>query len=900
MATLLLSAAGSAAGGAIGGTFLGVSAATIGQVAGATAGALVDQRLFRSGSQPVEVGRARSLRIQSSTEGVPIPQVYGRMRVSGQVIWSTKYLEKVRTTTSGGKGGIGGSSSSAQTVREFSYCISFAVSLCEGVIDRVGRIWADGKLLDTQGLTIRVYRGDQSQPPDPKIMAVEGAGVTPAYRGTAYVVFEDLPLEQFGDRIPQLNFEVFRAPPEESIPPGPERGARLSALVRGVALSPGSGEFALDTEAVRYLDADGARFANVNNSQGRPDALVALDQLDADLPQADAVSVIISWFGTDLRCGECRIEPRVEQASRLAAPQNWSVSGLTSATATLVSRDAGGRPVYGGTPSDASVIKLIRELKARGKKVMLYPFILMDVPPGNTLPDPYTGTVGQPAFPWRGRITASVAPGEPGSPDQTAALAPEVEAFFGAAEASDFTIQNDSVTYSGPAEFTMRRFILHCAALGAAAGGVDAICIGSEMRELTPLRSARTVYPAVGEFLQLANQVAVVLPQAQIGYAADWSEYFGHQPQDGSGDAIFHLDPLWASPSIDFIGIDDYTPLSDWRHETDHLDRLAGAQSVYSLPYLTSQIEGGEYYDYFYADETARELQDRSPITDGASNEPWIFRSKDIRSWWSNPHHNRIGGVRQPTPTAWVPRSKPVWLTETGCPAVDLGANMPNLFYDPKSSESALPFGSVGARDDEMQRRFLQAKLAYWQTPGVNPNSTVYPGKMIPDDCVFVWTWDSRPFPDFPVRESVWSDGPLYDFGHWLTGRVSSSGLAEVVADICRQRGIFAIDVSGLFGTVDGYQIDATQSARQALQPLMLAYGFDAFEAEDRIVFRMRDLRPSNLLESGAVVAGADPANGPVLRERTSAGDVVDAVRVTYIEAESDYRIGAVEVRQNA
>ncbi|MBY8977639.1 glycoside hydrolase TIM-barrel-like domain-containing protein [Rhodobacteraceae bacterium NNCM2] len=348
--------------------------------------------------------------------------------------------------------------------------------------------------------------------------------------------------------------------------------------------------------------------------------------------------------------------------------------------------------------------------------------------------------------------------------------------------------------------------------------------------------------------------------------------------------------------------------LAKWKYGREAWDMLQFTlrlgddprQSVYSLLYLTSNVEGGEYYDYYYADDEARAAQMRSPITDGVAGEPWVFRPKDIRGWWSNPHHNRIGGVREASPTAWLPGSKPVWLTETGCPAIDLGANMPNLFYDPKSSESGVPFGSVGARDDEMQRRFLQAKLDYWQTPGNNPFSAIYGGPMIPDDGVFVWTWDTRPFPDFPVRESVWSDSPLYDFGHWLTGRVSSSSLAEVVADICRARGVTAFDVSGLFGTVDGYVIDTTQSARQALQPLMLAYAFDAFEAEDRIVFRMRDLRPAEEIAAADLVASDEPANGPVLRERTSAGEAVDAVRVTYVEAESDYRIGAVEVRHNA
>ena len=49
------------------------------------------------------------------------------------------------------------------------------------------------------------------------------------------------------------------------------------------------------------------------------------------------------------------------------------------------------KKAYGGTPDDASVIAAIRDLKARGLKVTLYPFVLMDIPAGNTLPSPYGG-----------------------------------------------------------------------------------------------------------------------------------------------------------------------------------------------------------------------------------------------------------------------------------------------------------------------------------------------------------------------------------------------------------------------------------------------------------------------------------------------------------------------------
>ncbi len=48
--------------------------------------------------------------------------------------------------------------------------------------------------------------------PDPLIAAVEGNGNAPAYRGTAYVVLENLDLTPFGNRIPQFSFEVFRRP----------------------------------------------------------------------------------------------------------------------------------------------------------------------------------------------------------------------------------------------------------------------------------------------------------------------------------------------------------------------------------------------------------------------------------------------------------------------------------------------------------------------------------------------------------------------------------------------------------------------------------------------------------------------------------------------------------------
>ncbi len=168
------------------------------------------------------------------------------------------------------------------------------------------------------------------------------------------------------------------------------------------------------------------------------------------------------------------------------------------------------------------------------------------------------------------------AAGQPGTPDKTGAAATQIAAFVGTADPSDFTLVGDQVVYSGPDEWSFRRMILHHANLAKAAGGVDAFLLCSELRGLSWVRDGAASYPFVEALITLAADVKAVLPEAKIIYAADWSEYFAHQPSDGSGDVYFHLDPLWASSSIDAIGIDVYWPLADWREGRDHLDYEPG------------------------------------------------------------------------------------------------------------------------------------------------------------------------------------------------------------------------------------------------------------------------------------------------------------------------------------
>ncbi|MEL6889912.1 MAG: glycoside hydrolase TIM-barrel-like domain-containing protein, partial [Pseudomonadota bacterium] len=355
--------------------------------------------------------------------------------------------------------------------------------------------------------------------------------------------------------------------------------------VQGVALMPGSGEYALSTRAVNYVDATQGRWsANVNTPAGEADFSVSLDALGDELPHCEAVSLIVSWFGDDLRCGHCTLRPKVEHKDAHGENMVWTSGGIGRAEALQVPM-AGDRPVYGGTPADLSVIEAVQALQEAGQAVMFYPFILMDQVTGNTLADPYSDAETQPELPWRGRVTLSKAPGADGSPDGTAAAQAEVDAFFGSVTASDFNaavMPDQPGCYTGPSdEWSFSRFILHNAALCRAAGGVEAFCIGSEMRGMTQIRAEANRFVFVERLVALAAEVRAILPDAKISYAADWSEYFGYQPQDGTGDRYFHLDPLWADDNIDFIGIDNYMPLSDWREGEAHLDAVW--EDIYNL-----------------------------------------------------------------------------------------------------------------------------------------------------------------------------------------------------------------------------------------------------------------------------------------------------------------------------
>jgi hypothetical protein len=181
------------------------------------------------------------------------------------------------------------------------------------------------------------------------------------------------------------------------------------------------------------------------------------------------------------------------------------------------------------------VVQAIKEMKARGLRVTFYPFILMDVPPGNTLPNPYSDNAaetGQPAFPWRGRITCSPAAGFRRDRRQDRHGGKPGRGLLRQRQPVRLRrLGRDGLLDRASGDWGLRRMVLHYAHLCAAAGGVDAFLIGTEMRGLTTIRSARAPirrYRPIGICSRMCG--SILGSGTKIGYAADWSEYFGHQP----------------------------------------------------------------------------------------------------------------------------------------------------------------------------------------------------------------------------------------------------------------------------------------------------------------------------------------------------------------------------------
>ena len=158
---------------------------------------------------------------QSSAYGTDIPTMDGTAALHGNVIYleNGKYKQTISEEEQEGKGGGGGA-----TVETVSYSATFAVSLSEAVPNaKVRRIWLGGKLVynisiggepvpndgssvgtaigsGEEGKLFNFYDGTQTEP-DPRIESVLPSGEAESYEGTAYIIFNDLPLAEYGNSL---------------------------------------------------------------------------------------------------------------------------------------------------------------------------------------------------------------------------------------------------------------------------------------------------------------------------------------------------------------------------------------------------------------------------------------------------------------------------------------------------------------------------------------------------------------------------------------------------------------------------------------------------------------------------------------------------------------------------
>jgi hypothetical protein len=130
------------------------------------------------------------------------------------------YVSAARAVPAFSTGGIYGISVEMETyipvqapeVRNWPNYYSFADAIND---------WSPKSVLEFHGPEgVALYRGTQDQISDPtmELVAPDGSGKVPAYRGRAHIVFQHFELADFGNRIPNLTFEIVQSDNARIVP----------------------------------------------------------------------------------------------------------------------------------------------------------------------------------------------------------------------------------------------------------------------------------------------------------------------------------------------------------------------------------------------------------------------------------------------------------------------------------------------------------------------------------------------------------------------------------------------------------------------------------------------------------------------------------------------------------
>ena len=171
---------------------------------------------LRAGSNANSPPTYTGINVQTSAEGMVVPVVYGRNRVSPNLIWCDNFKQG-KGGKKGQKGKGGGGKGSGSSV---SYYAGLILSMCEGPVG-FGNVYIDITTVSSFGaLDLVAYNGTATQTPFDCISTLPGF-VPIAYRNIAYLATNSYDLGST-PTVPQHNFEVIGFYDSTSTPTWPD------------------------------------------------------------------------------------------------------------------------------------------------------------------------------------------------------------------------------------------------------------------------------------------------------------------------------------------------------------------------------------------------------------------------------------------------------------------------------------------------------------------------------------------------------------------------------------------------------------------------------------------------------------------------------------------------------
>ena len=108
---------------------------------------------------------AAGMQMQTSTQGLPIPLVFGTTKVAPNLIWYGDFKATPLPQSSAGKGGVGGGGGKGGASGQYTYQAAFAMGLCDGPIIGVGNVYANNQITTLAALGFTLFTGSSLQTP---------------------------------------------------------------------------------------------------------------------------------------------------------------------------------------------------------------------------------------------------------------------------------------------------------------------------------------------------------------------------------------------------------------------------------------------------------------------------------------------------------------------------------------------------------------------------------------------------------------------------------------------------------------------------------------------------------------------------------------------------------------